>query len=66
MPHVISLPVAGSDAALPYSADSDPPARQQLQLLSRDVRDEVEQRLRRAIRDDVTMEQSATAVIRFG
>lgn len=66
VPHAISLPVAGSDAALPYSADRDAPVRQQLQLLSRDVRDEVEQRLRSATRDDVMVKQLATAVMGFG
>jgi hypothetical protein len=56
---------AGVDRVL-YSPDPGAPPRQQLALLSKDVRFEIEQRLRTAIRDDAMVQQLATAVIRFG
>lgn len=49
-----------------YSEPGGTPARQRLAEISKAARDEVEQTLRTAIRDDVVVGQLTTAVIRFG
>jgi len=56
------------DARLPIAlyAKSDVSARRRLQDLNKDARDEVEQTIRTAIRDDAVVGQLTTAVVRFG
>jgi hypothetical protein len=41
-------------------------ARQRLQEINKDARDEVERTLRTAIKDDIVVGQLTTAVVRFG
>lgn len=49
-----------------YSEPGGTPARQRLQEVNKAARDEVEQALRVAIKDDVIVGQLTTAVVRFG
>ena len=58
--------VAANLSGVLYSQPGAVPARQKLAEITKAARDEVEQTLRTAIRDDVVVGQLTTAVVRFG
>jgi len=58
--------VAANLSGVLYSQPGAVPARQRIAEITKAARDEVEQTLRTAIRDDVIVGQLTTAVVRFG